>query len=151
MLWKNINIESVVKTDKKLTYNNEPLRFQIPRGYCEYGVSEYKALTVTIQDEEFTQWFRSLEKHVFPTEEFESNLNENTFRVKFVDGFSQIFDSDGTYIMEGFSFTNTNMDILVDMSNVYSPFKDFKKHGFVCKIYQAKIIPIGCLFESFVD
>jgi hypothetical protein len=148
MLWTDIIIENVTLDEKTIRYNGEPLRFQIPRGYTEYGLSEHKSITVQFENNDFFQWYKCLEKHITGNiENFESNAGENTFRVKYVDGFTQVFDHESIYLMDGHHFTNCQIDILVDISSMYSPFKDFNKYGFVCKMYQVRVHENGCLFS----
>lgn len=148
MLWSDIVIENVSLDEKTIRYNGEPLRFQIPRGYSEYGLSEHKSITVQFDNNDFFQWYKRLENHIAGNiENFESNAGENTFRVKYMDGFTQVFDTDNTYMMDGHHFTNCHMDILIDISSMYSPFKDFNKYGLVCKMYQVRVHENGCLFS----
>lgn len=146
MFWHDIDLNDVVINEKKITYHGKPLRFQIPRGHSEYGLSERGSITVTIQNDEFFEWFKKFEEHLNLPENFESNVTENTIRVKFSEGFTQVFDSNNVYIMDGHTFVNTDVDILLDVSSVYSPFKDFNKYGLVCKIYQVRVLNSGCLF-----
>jgi hypothetical protein len=149
MFWNDITVNDIHVDNKKITYKNEPLRFQIPRGYCEYGVSEHKSINVRITNQEFLDWFRTLERHIFPEnlENFESNLQEDTIRLKICEGFTQVFDSDSVFMMDGHTYVNCDVDVLVDISSKYSPFKDFNKHGLVCKVYQIRVISHGCLFS----
>ena len=148
MLWSDINIDDVNVNEKAIRYNGEPLRFQIPRGYSEYSISEHNSITIHFVHQEFFEWYKRLEKHIAGNiENFESNITENTFRVKYVDGFTQVFDSNNNYLMDGHSFSNCQMDILLDVSSMYSPFKDFNKYGLVCKMYQVRVHENGCLFS----
>jgi hypothetical protein len=149
MFWNDISIDEIQINNKKLTYKDEPLRFQIPRGYCEYGISDHKSINVRINNQDFFDWFKRLENHALQVspESFESNLNEDTIRVKIVEGFTQVFDSNNVFLMDGAMFMNCNVDVLLDVSSTYSPFKDFNKYGLVCKVYQIRFTSQGCLFS----
>ena len=149
MLWKDLDFSMISVIDKKITYNGKPLRFQIPRVYSEYGINDHGSINFFIQNDEFFEWFKKLETHIFNNEipdNFESNIHENSIRVKYVDGFTQVFDSNNSYIIDGHSFINCECDILMDISSTYSPFKDFNKCGLVCKMYQVRVMSSGCLF-----
>lgn len=148
MFWNDVVIEEIKVDNKKITYKNEPLRFQLPRGYCEYGISDHKSINVRILNDDFSNWFKRLEKHILPTvENIESNFNEDTIRIKIVEGFTQVFDSNNVFMMDGHTFVNSDVDVLLDVSSWYSPFKDFNKYGLVCKVYQIRVISNGCLFS----
>lgn len=148
MLWKDVIFENISIDDKKITYNGKPFRFQIPRGYSEYGISDHKSVSFFIHNEEFFEWFKKLEKWIFKEipENFESNITDNSIRIKYVEGFTQVFDSNNAYIIDGHTFINCEADVLMDISSTYSPFKDFNKHGLVCKIFQVRVMTSGCLF-----
>ena len=148
MLWKDVNFDLILVSDKKITYNGKPFRFQIPRGYSEYGLSDHKSVNFFIQNDEFFEWFKRLEEYIFNEipDNFESNISENSIRIKYVEGFTQVFDSKNTYLMDGHTFVNCEADVLIDISSTYSPFKDFTKCGLVCKMYQVRVMTTGCLF-----
>lgn len=74
-----------------------PLRFQIPRGLCKWGVSGYKSMNVEIQDENFLTWWHSLENLLSPQEPFNSNLKLNSLRLK-IDDSVYIFDENGRQV-----------------------------------------------------
>ncbi len=143
MFWKDVDVESV----------SIPVRFQIPRGFCEYGVGSFGSVTIQLNSEEnnkFFDWFKRLEDHLVKDQSiFESNVNrENgTIRLKYVDGFTQVFDSDSVYVMDGQNtLANCNVDALVEVSSFYENFKG--RSGLVCKLFQAKVFPIGCMFST---
>lgn len=148
MLWKDVNFDLISVSDKKITYNGKPFRFQIPRGYSEYGLNDHKSVIFFIQNDAFFEWFKKLEKCIFNEipDNFESNISENSIRIKYVEGFTQVFDSNNTYIMDGHTFINAEADVLLDISTTYSPFKDFNRCGLVCKMYQVRVMTTGCLF-----
>jgi len=125
----------------------QPIRFQIPRGYSEYGLSQYNQLTLNISDQEFLDWFRTIEKKLIgDVPSLESRVKEeNSLTVKYVDGFSQIFDSSDILMIDGHSFVDSELDCLVEIDKVYSLNGN---HGITCKIFQARVFPRAhmCLF-----
>lgn len=149
MFWKDVDFSMISVNDKKISYNGKPFRFQIPRGYSEYGLSDHGSVNFFIQNPDFFEWFKKLEMHIFNNEipdNFESNVSENSIRVKYTEGFTQVFDVKNAYIMDGHNFVNCEADVLLDISSIYTPFKDFNKCGLVCKIYQVRVMTSGCLF-----
>lgn len=128
-----------------------PLRFQIPRGYCEYGKSsQFNLVYLEITDQKFIDWFRELEKKLLEDKEpVDSRLNENTIHVKYVDGFTQVFDETNKFLLdyEG-NFVNCELDCLVEIDKVYGPMKDTGSYGITCKIFQVRVLPKveECLF-----
>ncbi len=125
----------------------QPIRFQIPRGYSEYGLSQYNQLTLNISDQEFLEWFKNIEKKLIgDVPSLESRVKEeNSLTVKYVDGFSQIFDSSDILMIDGHSFVDSELDCLVEIDKVYSLNGN---HGITCKIFQARVFPRAhvCLF-----
>jgi len=65
-------------TKTKVVYGDGPLRFQIPRGYSRYGLSQYKSLSISNLDPKFMEWFQELERMVYPKDnnEFKSCITE---------------------------------------------------------------------------
>lgn len=127
----------------------QPIRFQIPRGYSEYGLSQYNQITLTISDSQFLEWFRNLEKKlVGEVTSLESRVKEeeNTITVKYVDGFSQVFDSSDVLMIDGHSFVNCELDCLVEIDKVYCLNGNY---GITCKIFQTRVFPKEdiCLFS----
>lgn len=139
VLWKDVEAELLL-----------PVRFQIPRGYCEYGKSaKYSLVSVDIPDEEFLEWFTSLEKRLLGSlEPIESRVKGNTINLKYVDGFTQVFDETNTFIPEedSVSFVNSHLDCLVEIDKVYGPMKDTGVYGITCKIFQVRVVSEPCLF-----
>lgn len=126
----------------------QPIRFQIPRGYSEYGLSQYNQLTLNISDKEFLEWFKNIEKKLIGDDvtSIESRVKEEkSLTVKYVDGFSQVFDSSDILMIDGHSFLECEMDCLVEIDKVYSLNGN---HGITCKIFQVRVFPRGdvCLF-----
>lgn len=121
-----------------------PMRFQIPRGYCENGISkEYKLVYLSIKDESFLDWFRNLEKNLCP-EPYESRIRDELFNVKFVEGFTQIFDASNNLTLDNTDFSGKELDCLIDIEKVYGPLND--KYGLVCKIFQVRVLDEPCMF-----
>jgi hypothetical protein len=140
MWWHEINDVSLV----------QPIRFQIPRGYSEYGISQYNQLSLYISDSLFLEWFRNLEKKLIgndlkPGFVLESRVKESTITVKYVDGFSQVFDSKDILMIEGHSFVECELDCLVEIDKVYALNGNT---GITCKIFQTRVFPREdvCLF-----
>lgn len=127
----------------------QPIRFQIPRGYSEYGLSQYNQLTLNMgpEQKQFLEWFHNLEKKLVGEDpELESRVKEDSLTVKYVDGFSQVFDSsDDSLMVDGHSFVECELDCLVEIDKVYSL---NGKRGITCKIFQVRVFPRGdvCLF-----
>lgn len=128
-----------------------PIRFQIPRGYCEYGKNSQFGLVnlVMEDDDEFLNWFKKLENTLIGPERspIDSRVKENTIHVKYVDGFTQVFDESNTFLLDGCSFVNSYLDCLVEVDKVYGPLGDNNSYGITCKIFQVRVIPGKCLFE----
>ncbi len=128
-----------------------PVRFQIPRGYCEYGKSEkYSLITLSFQGNEeegteFLQWFQNLENKLIQQDESvvdsRVKMDTKTINLKYVDGFTQIFDENNTFLIDGVkSFANTRLDCLVEIDRVYGPMKDTGTYGITCRIFQVRVV-----------
>lgn len=141
VLWNSIN-----QSDETL-----PLRFQIPRGRCEYGKSSpYNLVTLEFDDEqkEFLEWFKDLEKRLIGPDKspIDSRVKENTIHVKYVDGFTQVFDESNNFLIDGIALNNTRLDCLVEIDKVYGPLGENKSYGITCKIFQVRVTPGECYF-----
>ncbi len=150
MFWTEIDTSQIEIDDKrKISYKGKPFRFQIPRGFSEYGLNQYNSIVLNIEYLDFISWFKDLEKLLCKEESFESNVtSDDTLRIKVVEGFTQLFDKDYQYCSET-SLKNCDVDCMMEISSVYGPFNG--KYGLVCKVYQARILTRGCLFHSFSD
>lgn len=125
-----------------------PMRFQIPRGYCEYGIGQYDQVSLKIADADFLEWFKNVEKTLIKDGgPIESRVNDenSTISVKYVDGFTQVFDSSNTFMIDGHNFIDCEVDCLVDVDRVYSL---NGVSGLTCKIFQARVIPVELHFSS---
>lgn len=128
-----------------------PLRFQIPRGYCEYGKSnQYNLVYVNIDNNDFLEWFKKLEVKLVQKEPLDSrvSLENKTIHVKYVDDFTQVFDEKNTLLFDqNVQFNDCFLDCLVEIDKVYGPMKDTGSYGITCKLFQVRIIP-NCMFTA---
>ncbi len=135
VLWNSV-------TDFKL-----PIRFQIPRGYCEYGKNnQFNLIHLNIDNKEFLDWFQNLEKQLVQKEPLDSrvSLEKSTIHVKYVEDFTQIFDEKNTFLFDA-PFNDCFLDCLVEIDKVYGPMKDTGSYGITCKLFQVRVIP-NCMF-----
>jgi hypothetical protein len=116
-----INVVPHTKDRSKYTLNGSPLRFQIPRSMCKWGVSSYKAFQVEISNEEFLTWWRDLESKLSVQEPFVSNLKGATLRLK-IDDSTYIFDENSKQVspevQEGL-FREQELSCIVDIDSNY--------------------------------
>jgi len=127
VFWFDIDMNQIetVSTTKDRTrfrYNRGPLRFQVPRGLCTWGVGGYNSFQVSISDTEFLQWWRQLESHLCPgVAPFNSNLKEGVLRIK-IDDSVYIFDQNSKQISpevrEGL-FRGQELSCLIDVDSTY--------------------------------
>ena len=110
-------------TKTKILYGDGPLRFQIPRGYSRYGLSQYKSLTVSNLDPKFLEWFREIEQTLYPSDknDFKSCVSDYGLRVK-VDDSTLIFDSKSKFVgdehVEGY-LKDLDISCIVDVEGAY--------------------------------
>ena len=110
-------------TKTKIFYGDGPLRFQIPRGYSRYGLSQYKSLTVSNLDPKFLEWFREIEQTLYPSDknDFKSCVSDYGLRVK-VDDSTLIFDSKSKFVgdehVEGY-LKDLDISCIVDVEGAY--------------------------------
>lgn len=110
-------------TKTKAVYSDGPLRFQIPRGYSRYGLSQYKSLSISHLDPRFIEWFQQLEQSLYPKDknEFKSCVSEYGLRVK-VDDSTLIFDSKSKFVaddhVEGY-LRDLDISCIVDVEGAY--------------------------------
>jgi hypothetical protein len=126
VLWSDIDTTLIefTPTNKdrtKFSYEKGPLRFQIPRGLCQWGVSAYKSLQMDLSDPEFFQWWKRLEAQLCPGEPFNSNLKGNSLRLK-IDDACYIFDENSKQVLpdvrEGL-FRGQELSCLIDIDSTY--------------------------------
>ena len=135
VLWKDIDVSL-------------PMRFQLPRGYCEYGISQYGQVSVKISDVEFLEWFKNVERtFLIGDVRRESRINDenSSISMKYVDGFTQVFDSSNSLMVDGHDLVDSELDCLVDVERVYT-LNDVQ--GLTCKIFQVRVVPVELHFSS---
>lgn len=121
----------------RFTLAGGPLKFQIPRGVCMWGVSpEYKSFQVTIQDETFGPWFESLEKKLVSETPFRSNYKGGQLRLKVDDG-TLFFKADGTMIVDGAErMKGADVSCIMEITG---PYFFNECHGLTCRAAQVRI------------
>jgi hypothetical protein len=143
VFWVEIdkNVIDMIPSGKERTkfrYENGPLRFQIPRGMCTWGVSAYKSLQVDLSNEEFAEWWRDLETQLCPREPFNTNLKGAALRLK-IDDVTYIFDQNSKQvtldIREGL-FRGQEMSCIIDVDSTYFFNGSW---GLTCRVYQLKL------------
>ena len=118
-----IQIRQNGNTKTKVVYGDGPLRFQIPRGYSRYGLSQYKSLSISNLDPKFMEWFQELERMVYPKDnnDFKSCITEYGLRVK-VDDSTLVFDSKSKFSagdhVEGY-LKDLDISCIVDVEGAY--------------------------------
>lgn len=128
VFWNEIdfqNIETVPsgRDRVKFRYQGGPLRFQIPRAPCTWGVSQYKSMNLDLMGlDDFIKWWTELETHLCLQEPFKSNLGPGpSLRLK-IDEATYVFDKDAKQInpdiREGL-FRGQELSVLVDIDSTY--------------------------------
>jgi hypothetical protein len=149
VLWSGIDntlIKSVafVKDRDKFKYMGGPLRFQIPRALCKWGLSTYNSIQVDISNQEFLDWWRDLETQLCPQVPFNSNLKLNNLRVK-VDDSVYVFNEEGKQVnpdlREGL-FRGQQLNILLDIDSTYFFNGSW---GLTCKASQIRYYDAGAI------
>ena len=116
-----IDIVPGLKDKSKYMYDGRPLRFQIPRGACTWGVSQYKSFNVEIGDPDFITWWSELEQRLCPREPFRSNMLNGSLRIKIDDG-TYIFDENSKQVVpeiqEGL-FSGQELSCIIDIESNY--------------------------------
>ena len=121
MKWNDVNLNDIETTYSRGMARFSGLKFQIPRGLCQYGLSEYKSINVEIGNKAFIDWWRELESKLCTSEPFNSNLKGASLRIKVEDG-TPVFDSERTY--KG-SFTTAGegsgkeLSCMIEITGVY--------------------------------
>ena len=152
VFWFDIDVNKIdtVALNKDRTrfgYNGGPLRFQVPRGLCMWGVNGYKSFQIDVSDPEFLQWWRTLEAQLCPiaasgdplSPPFNSNLRESSLRIK-IDDSVYIFDQNSKQInpdvVEGL-FRGQELSCLIDVDSTYFFNGNW---GLTVKAYQVKTL-----------
>jgi hypothetical protein len=107
-----------------------------------------------MNDDEFLEWFKNLENTLIGPDktpiDSRVRIDDKTIHVKYVDDFTQVFDTHDTFLIDGVkTFANCNLDCLVEIDKVYGPLGENKSYGVTCKIFQVRVMPNEptCLFE----
>jgi hypothetical protein len=96
-MWSELQLSLIERTSnkgkEKYTVNGAPLRFQAPRGYCKFGLSEHGSLQIEFSDQEFLKWYRDTFETFLRNERcpWTSNLTDGRLRVK-IDESVHVFD-----------------------------------------------------------
>jgi hypothetical protein len=145
VLWSDVDVSlidttTVLKDRTKFKYKDGPLRFQIPRGVCTWGVSAYKSINVDLFNQEFISWWKSLEAQLCPQEPFNSNLRgPNSLRLK-IDDSVYIFDQNSKQVTpevrEGL-FRGQEVSCLIDIDSTYFFNGNW---GLTVRVYQIKML-----------
>jgi hypothetical protein len=110
----------------KYTLGDGPLRFQLPRGTCTWGVGAYKSLQISNFDPKFIAWWKELENQLCPQEPFNSNMRVSSdgtpsLRLK-IDESTYIFDQNSKQITPGIEeglFKGQDLSCLIDIDSNY--------------------------------
>ena len=157
VFWSDIDTASIemtqVKEKTKFRYKEGPLRFQVPRGMCTWGVNGYKSFQVSVTDPDFIQWWRALETQLCPvaasgsplSPPFNSNLKDS-LRIK-IDDSVYIFDQNSKQILpdvkEGL-FRGQELSCLIDIDSTYFYNGNW---GLTIRAYQVKTLSEGTDIE----
>ena len=150
MLWNEVDftklhIELGRAGRRKFTYDGKPFRFQIPESRCVWGLSEYKSLSLEM-DDEFVTWWGELEEYVDTPDPYSSSIRDGVLRIK-IDEYSQIFNSDRELDVqeraEG-DFQGCSVKCIMEVSGMYY-FNG--TYGLTCRIYQMLYVKLDeCAF-----
>lgn len=117
----HIEITQGTREKSRYTYKGGPLRFQVPRGMCTWGVSAYKSFTIEFSDEEFINWWKNLESMLCTREPFTSNMRLSSLRVK-IDESTYVFDKESHQVSpevkEGL-FRGQELSCIIDIDSNY--------------------------------
>jgi len=144
-----IEMVTTTKDRTRFRYKGGPLRFQVPRGLCTWGVNGYKSFQVSVTDPDFIQWWRALETQLCPvaasgdplSRPFNSNLKDS-LRIK-IDDAVYIFDQNSKQInpevREGL-FRGQELSCLIDVDSTYFYNENW---GLTIRAYQVKTLTEG--------
>lgn len=125
------------KDRNKFRYQGGPFRFQVPRARCIWGVSQYKSMNIEIRNREFITWWRALEAHLCPQDQFNTNLKDGSLRLK-VDDAIYVFDENSKQVCpevkEGL-FRGVDVQCIIDIDSTYFYNGNW---GLTVRIYQIK-------------
>lgn len=116
-----IEVQPSGKEKSRFLVDGKVLRFQIPRGLCQWGVSQYKSFNLDVTHPDFIAWWSELERRLCPQEPFKSNLQNGSLRIK-IDDATYIFDENSKQVSpevrEGL-FRGQELSCLVDIESNY--------------------------------
>jgi hypothetical protein len=147
VFWNEIDLSTIditpgTKDKSKYTYKGGPLRFQIPRGACTWGVSEYKSFQIELSNDEFVNWWKNLESMICTNSPFTSNMKTGSLRVK-IDESTYIFDENSKQvspeIKEGL-FRGQELSCIVDIDSNYFYNENW---GLTVRAYQVRYYGTG--------
>ena len=126
VLWSDvekglIDVQPAGREKSRFMLDGKPLRFQIPRGACQWGVSQYKSFNVDVSNPDFIAWWSELERRICPQEPFKSNLQNGSLRIK-IDDATYIFDENSTQVSPGVRealFRGQELSCLIDIESNY--------------------------------
>jgi hypothetical protein len=141
--WNEVSLDDVEiepgtgRARPKFTLGGGPLKFQLPRGVCQWGVNpEYKSFQVSVPDEAFASWYETLEKKLCSETPFSSNLRAGQMRLKVDDG-TLFFRADGTLLVDGAErMKGADVSCIMEIPGSYH-FND--KYGLTCRATQVRI------------
>jgi hypothetical protein len=140
-LWNEINLDDIViETNRgrsKFILGTCPLKFQIPRGTCNWGYNpEYKSFQVSVSDKVFIEWFRNLEQKLCQETPYRSNLKDGQMRLK-ADDSTLFFDVNGSVIDDGPDRMKcADVSCIMEIAGSYF-FQDV--YGLTCRATQVRI------------
>lgn len=149
VLWSDIDT-SLIETDSlgkdrtKFRYKGGPLRFQIPRGMCTWGVSAYKSINVDVSNQDFIKWWRDMETQLCASEPFNSNLKGASLRLK-IDDSVYVFDENSKQVFPEIReslFRGQEVSCLIDIDSTYFFNGNW---GLTIRLYQIKTLSEPCL------
>jgi len=141
--WNEVSLDDVEvepgtgRARPKFTLAGGPLKFQLPRGVCQWGVNtEFKSFQVSVSDEDFVTWYETLEKKLCSDVPFSSNLKAGTLRLKLDDG-TLFFRADGSLVADGAErMKGADVSCIMEIPGSYH-FND--KYGLTCRATQVRI------------
>lgn len=141
--WNEVNLDDIEiepgngRARPRFTMASGPLKFQLPRGMCPWGVNpEYKSCQISVPDEDFVQWYEILEKKLCADTPFNSNLKGGSIRLK-VDDTTLFFKADGTLVVDGADrMKGADVSCIMEITGSYH-FNE--KYGLTCRATQVRI------------
>jgi len=139
--WNEVNLKDLeIDTGRgrpKFGMNGGPLKFQLPRGVCQWGYNpEYKSFQVSLCDPAFIKWYRELEAELCTDSPFRSNLKDGQMRLK-ADDSTLFFGPDGTMLTDGPErMKGADISCIMEISGSYF-FQEI--YGLTCRATQVRL------------